>query len=140
MPLTDAERQVTGISIVADEITNERAALDALAVSRELYRLVADYTYAWEYWAGPDGRLRWVSPSCERISGYPPAAFLGQIPGSWNGSSIPRIARSSGSIVNADFRIPEPQRLRYRILRMDGEMGGRSASPPGATRTRRSSA
>lgn len=40
------------------------------------YRTVADFTYDWEYWRSADGRLLYVSPSCERISGYGPEAFV----------------------------------------------------------------
>ena len=40
------------------------------------YRIVADFTYDWEYWKNLDGTLRYVSPSCERISGYQPEAFI----------------------------------------------------------------
>jgi PAS domain S-box-containing protein len=40
------------------------------------YRVVADFTYDWEYWKDLDGTLRYVSPSCERISGYQPEAFI----------------------------------------------------------------
>jgi len=40
------------------------------------YRTVADFTYDWEYWRSADGRLLYVSPSCERISGYKPEAFV----------------------------------------------------------------
>jgi len=41
------------------------------------YRTVADFTYDWEYWENPDGRLHYVSPACQRITGYttfPPPA------------------------------------------------------------------
>jgi PAS domain S-box-containing protein len=34
------------------------------------YRIVADFTYDWVYWEAPDGTLRYVSPSCKRITGY----------------------------------------------------------------------
>ena len=40
------------------------------------YRIVANFTYDWEYWKNLDGTLRYVSPSCERISGYRPEAFI----------------------------------------------------------------
>ncbi len=40
------------------------------------YRTVADFTYDWEYWAKFDGTLRYVSPSCERISGYTVQEFM----------------------------------------------------------------
>ena len=40
------------------------------------YRMVADSTYDWVYWEGPDGELRYVSPSCERITGYSPEELV----------------------------------------------------------------
>ncbi len=44
--------------------------------SEERYRTVADFTYNWEYWLAPDGTLKYISPSCERITGYTMAEFL----------------------------------------------------------------
>jgi PAS domain-containing protein len=58
------------------EITDRRQAEQALRLSEERYRVVADNTYAMEYWLGPDGAFIYVSPSCERITGYAPAEFL----------------------------------------------------------------
>jgi PAS domain S-box-containing protein len=43
---------------------------EALHESEEKYRKVADFTYDWEYWLAPDGKYIYVSPACERISGY----------------------------------------------------------------------
>ena len=48
----------------------------ALRESERKHRIVADHTYDWEYWRGTDGRYLYVSPSCERICGYAPAAFM----------------------------------------------------------------
>ena len=42
------------------------------------YRTVADFTYDWEYWVNLDGSLQYVSPSCERVTGYTPPAVFGQ--------------------------------------------------------------
>jgi PAS domain S-box-containing protein len=59
----------------------ERKHSEARAQAAELkYRTVADYTYDWEYWANLDGTLQYVSPSCERISGYTPQEFVGNPP------------------------------------------------------------
>ena len=38
--------------------------------SEQRFRAIADYTYAWENWFGPDGKLRWVNPAVERMTGY----------------------------------------------------------------------
>jgi len=48
----------------------------ALRASQEQYRAVADYIYDWEYWYAPDKSLVYVSPSCERVTGYSAEAFL----------------------------------------------------------------
>ncbi len=48
----------------------------ALRESERQFRIVADFTYDWEYWIDPDGKLLYVSPSCTRITGYSPQAFM----------------------------------------------------------------
>lgn len=40
------------------------------------FQLFADSSPEWEYWLGPDGNFRYVSPACAEVCGYPPAAFL----------------------------------------------------------------
>ncbi|MCG6918099.1 MAG: GAF domain-containing protein [Deltaproteobacteria bacterium] len=42
----------------------------ALRESEKLFRMVADFTYDWEYWLSPDGKYLYVSPACQRITGY----------------------------------------------------------------------
>ncbi len=51
-----------------------------LAKSEEKFRTVADYIYDWEYWRATDGSFVYISPSCERITGYKPEEFC-QDPG-----------------------------------------------------------
>jgi len=40
--------------------------------SEKRYRAIADYTYSWENWVDLNGKLVWVNPAVERISGYTP--------------------------------------------------------------------
>lgn len=47
-----------------------------LRIQEERYHIVADFAPDWAYWMGEDGRFRYVSPACGRISGYPAAAFM----------------------------------------------------------------
>jgi len=42
----------------------------SLQKSETKFRLLADYNYNWEFWLDPNGKYIYVSPSCERISGY----------------------------------------------------------------------
>lgn len=41
-----------------------------LSESTERFRAVADYTYDWESWIQSDGKLIWVNPAVERLTGF----------------------------------------------------------------------
>ena len=61
---------------IADKLTEEiRGREEALKESELRYRTVSDFTLDWEYWIMPDGTFRYISPSCEQISGYTPDEF-----------------------------------------------------------------
>ncbi|MCX6076074.1 MAG: sensor domain-containing diguanylate cyclase [Campylobacterales bacterium] len=49
---------------------------EALKGSEEKYRIVADWTYDWEYWLDVDKNIAYISPSVERITGYTPKEFI----------------------------------------------------------------
>jgi len=65
-----------GLYLIAPMIQAMRTASERIAESEERYRTVANFTYDWEYWLRPDGRFAYVSPSCERITGYTADEFL----------------------------------------------------------------
>ncbi len=93
-PLLSPTGQTEGVVLTYAEVTSLKAAegvlrrgneeLEGLVAerARELYlseerlRTVADFTHDWEYWRAPDGSLAWVSPSCERVSGYTAREFM----------------------------------------------------------------
>ncbi len=43
------------------------------AAAESPFRAIAEFTYDWESWIGEDGRLRWLNPAVERITGYSPS-------------------------------------------------------------------
>ncbi|MBF0525954.1 MAG: response regulator, partial [Deltaproteobacteria bacterium] len=65
-------------SLLEREIAERKIVEKALRESEENYRTVADFTYDWEWWLDSDGRYLYVSPSCERITGYRADEFLQQ--------------------------------------------------------------
>jgi PAS domain S-box-containing protein len=69
------EGRPASLAMISD-ITEQKDAEEKLREAEQKYRTVADFTYDWEYWEGPDGRLLYVSPSCERITGYRPSDFV----------------------------------------------------------------
>ncbi len=48
----------------------------ALKKSEEKYRTVADYTYDWEYWVDLDGKVIYMSPTAEKITGHSIEEFI----------------------------------------------------------------
>ena len=75
-PIRDAQGRVSGLFGISRDITERKQAEVALQKSEESFRKVADFTYDMEYWRLADGRLFYVSPSCERITGYAAREFL----------------------------------------------------------------
>ena len=75
-PILDGNGEIEGVVHRVQEITKRKQAEVEIAASALRYRTVADYTYDWEYWSAPDGTLNYVSPSCERITGYSVQEFI----------------------------------------------------------------
>ncbi len=57
-------------------LRNRQRTEERLRKSETKYRIVADNTYAWEFWLNPDGNFIYVSPFCKRITGYDADEFL----------------------------------------------------------------
>ena len=75
-PLRDERGDIMGVVGLGRNLAAQSRIAEDHAAPAEHFRLVADFTYDWEYWLAPDHRLLYVSPSCERLSGYPPADFM----------------------------------------------------------------
>jgi PAS domain S-box-containing protein len=57
-------------------IMQRHRSVEALRVSEERFRTVADFTYNWETWRDADGRYIYISPACERTTGYSVEEFM----------------------------------------------------------------
>lgn len=72
----DPQGKLIAYDGLIQDITDRRIAEEQLRHNEEKFRLIAEFTYDWEQWIAPDGHYMYISPSCERITGYPPKAFL----------------------------------------------------------------
>ena len=115
----------------------------AFQESEERFRTIVDFTYDWEYWQGNDREILYISPSCQRITGYSQfdfirdPALLVDIVHPDDKASFKRhlaeVADSSGEH-QLDFRIvTKDNRVRWiahgcRAVIKDGRPNGRRVS------------
>jgi PAS domain S-box-containing protein len=90
-----------------------------LRASEERLRIVADYTYDWEYWILPDGRLEYCSPSSKRITGYDLHEFLDD-PGLLDRIIHPEDAHIWREHCQAATEKPEHLHAVFRIINRAG--------------------
>ncbi len=74
--LLDEAGETFGFIGLIRDITDRKKAEDDLQQCEFMYRTVADCTYDWELWTNLDASFRYVSPSCERITGYSSDQFM----------------------------------------------------------------
>lgn len=100
------------------DVTLEKLNEEALRESEARFRTVADYNYDWEYWLGPDMQYLYLSPSCERITGYPQSEFMSDI------GLAERIVHPADRDRIAthleDYRDEAEHSLDFRIIAKDG--------------------
>jgi PAS domain S-box-containing protein len=102
------------------EISERRRVEEALKKSEERFRTVADFAYDWEYWIGSDGRTIYVSPSCERITGYYPEEFR-KNPGLLQAISHPDDRELINTHLRKELESREPLSMDFRIITRGGE-------------------
>lgn len=76
-PLPSTIKTDNGYMIVSfiRDVTERKLSEEALRQSEIRFRTIADFTYDWEYWVGPDQSVIYMTPSCERVTGYQAEAF-----------------------------------------------------------------
>ncbi len=108
------------VGIVRD-ITDRKRAEEKIRKAELRYRTVADFTHDWEYWETPDGFLKYISPSCERITGFSPQHFA------HNPNLVSEIILPEDKDIWLQHRhdtlnVQGPQSIVFRIRRKDGEI------------------
>jgi PAS domain S-box-containing protein len=98
-----------------------RRAEDELLQAEQKYRTVADYTFDWEYWKNPDGSFQYVSPSCERISGYTAQDFM-KNPSLLHDIIVPEDIDTWNEHRRISQKEMKSGAFQFRIQRPDGEI------------------
>jgi len=84
-------------------------------------RIVADFTYDWEYWRSADNRFLYVSPSCEQITGYSREEFI-EDPDLYLRIVHPDDRQRVAAHMREDQTNRETYELEFRIARRDGRV------------------
>jgi PAS domain S-box-containing protein len=58
------------IVAIYDDVSVKKRTELVTRMTNECFRAIADYTYGWEVWVGPAGRVLWTNPAVERLTGY----------------------------------------------------------------------
>ncbi|MBI5382301.1 MAG: PAS domain S-box protein [Opitutae bacterium] len=113
--------------ILAALEAGRRRTEQALRESEARYRAIAGYTMDCESWFDPEGRLRWINPSVERITGYSAEACMAR-------PDYPVFLIYPGDRAYfTEIRAHTPltgqiEGLEYRIVRKDGAVRWISAN------------
>ncbi|MGD8512761.1 MAG: PAS domain S-box protein [Deltaproteobacteria bacterium] len=116
----DVQGKLLSYDALIQDITERKQAEEALRASEERFRMVADFAYDWEYWVDPDGNYVYVSPSCERITGFGVTDFF-------KDSTLlemithPRDQQMILRHVQEELESHEPLHLDFRIITASGQ-------------------
>jgi len=58
------------IVAVYDDVSARKRTELVTRMTDQCFRAIADYTYDWEIWIGPSGRMLWTNPAVQRVTGY----------------------------------------------------------------------
>ena len=111
---------VRRISAARDRV--QRAEIElALRKSEERYRTVAEFTTEWVCWISSTQELLYISPSCERVTGYSEDDFFNN-PGLFTSIIHPDDQARFADHNETSEKSGEDSALEFRIIRADGEV------------------
>ena len=107
--------------VMVRDITEWKRAECAMRESSDRFRAVADSSHDWEYWINAAREFEYISPSCERITGYRAKDFF------TDGSLLRKIIHPDDrdtvhEHLEKELKEKEDGYLEFRITRADGEL------------------
>jgi PAS domain S-box-containing protein len=118
-PVRNENQEILFIVNTNVDLTEYKRAEEKLTQAEQRYRTVADFTYDWEWWLGPDGKYIYVSPSCERITGYKPGEFISK-PHLLEEIILPEDRKMWDEHIKNAQSERKPREIQFRIKRKDG--------------------
>jgi PAS domain S-box-containing protein len=103
------------------EIKDRMQAQKDLHEAHQRYRTVADFAYDWEYWLGPENNMLYMSPSCERITGYQPQEFFIQDQMRLINIVHPEDREAVEAHLTEESESDAAHHIDFRIIRRSGE-------------------
>jgi PAS domain S-box-containing protein len=109
------------LRIMFEAFEREQVVRLELAEADFAYRIIADFTYDWEYWVNPDETIRYMSASAERVTGYTNQQFIDNPALRWE-IIVPE-DRGIWDRHHAEERqAPRFYEIQFRIRRKDGQI------------------
>ncbi len=122
--MQDEKKTETQLLAEIKELRKQVAEAEETAEERsrnlEFYRAIALYTYHWDYWVSPAKEYVYMSPSCERISGYSVDEFM-KDPELMNHIIHPDDRNLVSLSIDEELKANHPQGIDFRIITKDGK-------------------
>lgn len=96
-----------------------------LRASEEKFKTIADFTSDWETWIGNDGNYLYVSPSCERLTGYRADEFMADASLMRRivfGEDVGDVERNCGTCQHGRIAFDRHVEHEFRIVKKNGDV------------------
>ncbi|MFP4165053.1 MAG: PAS domain S-box protein [Chitinispirillaceae bacterium] len=120
-PYRTNDDRIDGVVIVFWDVSDLKTVQEKLRRAGEKLRIVADFTYDWEYWRGKDGKFLYVAPACQRVTGYTREEFM-EDPDLYSRIVHPDDRKWVVKRLEKDLHERETHEFEFRIVRRDGEV------------------
>jgi len=71
--IKDLEKEISSLREQIYFLENENKSIQE---EKEKYQLISDYALDWEFWIDTRGKFKWISPSCNDLTGYTANEFF----------------------------------------------------------------
>ncbi len=75
-PMYNNSAEAVGLTVFVTEITDQKRVLEELRQSEEKFKAIANYAASWEGWFSSEGKLLWMNPYSEALTGFSPEEYI----------------------------------------------------------------